>query len=96
MARLTYGRGSNVLIPPTWLALRYFVWVKPIIKKGIYYYQTYRIKLAFQDLFTQPDRESGEAYLKRWYFWATHCRLQPMIEAAKTIKRHWEEVLSWF
>lgn len=58
--------------------------------------RAYRIKLAFQDLFTQSDRESGEAHLKRWYFWATHSRLQPMIEAAKTIKRHWEGVVSWF
>jgi len=43
-----------------------------------------------------PDRDTGEMYLKRWYFWATHSRIDPMIKAAKTIKRHWEGVLSWF
>jgi transposase len=30
----------------------------------------------------------GEKHLKRWYFWATHSRLQPIIEAAKAVKRH--------
>jgi transposase len=34
--------------------------------------------------------------LKKWYFWATHSRLQPIIEAAHTIKRHWDGVLQWF
>jgi transposase len=34
--------------------------------------------------------------LKKWYFWATHSRLQPMIDAARTIKRHWQGVLRWF
>jgi hypothetical protein len=34
--------------------------------------------------------------LKKWYLWATHSRLQPMIDAACTIKRHWQGVLHWF
>jgi len=44
----------------------------------------------------EARREAGEAFLKRWYFWATHSRLEPIIQAAKTIKRHWEGVLNWF
>ena len=36
------------------------------------------------------------AFLKRWYFWATHSRLAPMIEAARTVKRHWDGILRWF
>lgn len=57
--------------------------------------RAYQIRLTFQDLYNQPKAEA-EAFLKRWYFWATHCRLPPMIEAAKTIKRHWNGVLRWF
>jgi transposase len=57
--------------------------------------RAYQIRLTFQDLYDQPKAEA-EAFLKRWYFWATHCRLPPMIEAAKTIKRHWDGVLRWF
>ena len=58
--------------------------------------RAYQIKLNFQEFYSLPDRESGETYLKRWYYWATHSRLEPMIEAARTIKRHWDGVLSWF
>jgi transposase len=55
----------------------------------------YQIKLTFQDLYKHP-REQAEEFLNRWYFWATHSRLQPMIAAARTIKRHWAGVLGWF
>ncbi len=58
--------------------------------------RAYNIRLAFQDFFTQPDRPAGDSWLKSWYFWATHSRLQPIIEAAKTVKSHWNGVLSWF
>lgn len=57
--------------------------------------RAYHIKLTFQDLYDQ-SRRSAEAFLKRWYFWATHSRLQPIIDAARTIKRHWDGILQWF
>ena len=47
------------------------------------------IRLAFQDFYQMASREAAEALLKQWYFWATHSRLPPVIEAARTIKRHW-------
>lgn len=58
--------------------------------------RAYHIRLNFQELFSQPSRQSGETFLKAWYWWATHSRLKPMVDAAKTIKRHWDGVLSWF
>lgn len=58
--------------------------------------RAYQIRLTFQDLYAQPSREAAEAFLKKWYFWATHSRLQPVIEAAGTIKRHWNGILRWF
>ena len=57
--------------------------------------RAYHIRINFQDFFTQPT-ETAEPFLKKWYFWATHSRLQPIIEAAYTIKRHWDGVLRWF
>jgi len=56
--------------------------------------RAYQIRLAFQEFYQQPI-ESAEAFLKKWYFWSTHSRLQPIIDAAHTIKRHWEGVLRW-
>ena len=57
--------------------------------------RAYHLKLNFQELFTQPVEQS-EAFLKKWYFWATHSRLEPMKKAAATIKRHWNGILRWF
>ena len=34
--------------------------------------------------------------VQRWYFWATHSRLPPIIDAAHTVKRHWDGILRWF
>jgi len=58
--------------------------------------RAYQLKINFQEFYSLVDRESGEAYLKRWYYWATHSRLEPMIKVAKTIKRHWDGILNWF
>ena len=33
---------------------------------------------------------------KHWYFWATHSRLQPVIDAAHTLKRHEAGLMSYF
>lgn len=57
--------------------------------------RAYHIRLNFQELFSQPP-QMAEAYLKKWYFWATHSRLEPIKQAAYTIKRHWDGVLRWF
>src|SRR5208282_744094 len=57
--------------------------------------RAYRIRLAFQELYLQPAR-NAEAFLKKWYWWATHSRLPPMIEAARMVKRHWNGILRWF
>ena len=57
--------------------------------------RAYHIRLNFQQLFDQAVEQS-EAYLKKWYFWATRSRLEPIKQAAYTIKRHWDGVLRWF
>lgn len=57
--------------------------------------RAYHIRLNFQELWNQAS-ENAEAFLKQWYFWATHSRLEPIKEAAYTIKRHWDGILRWF
>jgi transposase len=57
--------------------------------------RAYNIKLALRDFWGYKYRKSAESYLKRWYFWATHSRLDPVIECDKTIKRHWNGVTNY-
>ena len=58
--------------------------------------RAYALRWGLQGLYVQPDRERGAAYLKRWYFWATHSRLEPVKKVARTLKAHWEGILNWF
>jgi len=57
--------------------------------------RAYHIKLNFQEIFNQ-SHDAAELLLKKWFFWATHSRLKPVIDAAYTIRRHWNGVLQWF
>jgi transposase len=34
-------------------------------------------------------------YFKRWYFWATHSRLAPIKKAAKTLKAHVDNIVTY-
>ena len=57
--------------------------------------RAYHIRMNFQELWQQPPHTS-EAFLKKWYFWATHSHLEPIKKAAYTVKRHWDGILRWF
>ncbi len=53
------------------------------------------LREAFQQLYAAPTESDFELLLNRWYFWATHSRLEPMKKVAKTIKKHWDGILQW-
>ena len=57
--------------------------------------KAYNIRQSFQDIYQATTKEEFETYLKKWYFWATHSRLDPIIKAAKTIKKHWDGIIMW-
>lgn len=56
--------------------------------------RAYHLRLAFQEFWTLPA-ERAEAFLKGWYRWAARCRLWPIVEFAKTVRRHWAGILRW-
>ena len=53
------------------------------------------IRENFQEIYKAATDAEFEILLKKWYFWATHSRLEPIIKAAKTIKNHWDGVVAW-
>jgi transposase len=57
--------------------------------------KAYQIRLAFQDLYLQPH-EDAKKFLDKWFFWATHSRIQPIIDVARTIRAHQDGILRWF
>jgi transposase len=54
------------------------------------------IRENFQEIYESPSKKDFEVNLKKWYYWATHSRMEPIINAAKTIKKHWDGVLRWY
>lgn len=58
-------------------------------------FRALNLREAFQQLYSAPTEEAFEILLNKWYFWATHSRLEPMKKVAKTIKKHWDGVLQW-
>ena len=57
--------------------------------------RAYHIKLALERFWELKEPVHAACYLKRWYFWATHSRLKPIVEVAKAIKRYWNGVVSY-
>lgn len=54
-----------------------------------------RIRESFQEIYKSNNVEEFEQLLKKWYFWASHSRLEPMKIAAKSIKNHWDGIVNW-
>lgn len=53
------------------------------------------IRENFQEIYKAKSVKQFEGLLKKWYFWATHSRIESIKQAAYTIKRHWDGVIRW-
>jgi transposase len=58
--------------------------------------RAYLLKEAFRDFWDYTSRAWAEKYLNQWLWWATHSRLNPFRDFAGLIKRHKENILSYF
>jgi len=47
--------------------------------------RAYHIRENFQEIYKEETQEGFKRALKKWYFWATHSRIEGTKEAAKTI-----------
>ena len=54
------------------------------------------LRESFQALYEDPTFNEFSTSLKKWYWWASHSRLEPMKDAARTIKKHWDGILRWW
>jgi len=58
--------------------------------------RAWAIKEALRRLWHYVYPASGKKYWKKWYFWATHSRLDPIRKAAETLRRHIDNILTYF
>lgn len=62
---------------------------------GLKTWRAMLIRECYQDIYKSVDEDEFARLLKKWYFWATHSRLEPIKAVAKTIKRHWYGIQNW-
>ncbi len=58
--------------------------------------RAWAIKESLRGFWDYVYPKCAAKYFQAWYFWATHSRLAPIIEAAKTLKRHLPNLLTYF
>jgi transposase len=58
--------------------------------------RAWAMKESLRQLWSEASYANALAFWKKWYFWATHSKLKPMIQVAKTINRHVHNVLTYF
>jgi transposase len=58
--------------------------------------RAWAIKESLRHFWNYTYPKNAEKFFKRWYFWASHSRLKPMIEAAKTLKSRITNILTYF
>ena len=58
--------------------------------------RAWAIKESLREFWTYGYAKPARRYFRRWYFWATHSRLSPVIKAAKTLHRHLPNILTYF
>jgi transposase len=54
------------------------------------------LKESLRELWQYTRVGWAERHWKRWYVWATHSRLTPVIETARTIQHHLPNVITFF
>lgn len=57
--------------------------------------RAWSIKEMFKHFWFYSYQGAAMRFFNRWYYWATHSRLKPIIAAAKTIKRHLPGILAY-
>ncbi len=68
---------------------------KELQKQDLDVSRAWAIKENLKHLWDYHSEKWARKFFKKWYFWATHSRLEPMIKAAKTIKNHFENVVTY-
>ena len=58
--------------------------------------RAYLLKERFRDLWSYKTKSWAKKHLKQWFWRATHSRLESIREFAWMIRRHEENILTWF
>lgn len=57
--------------------------------------RAWSIKEFFLGLWDYTYEKSARKFFKKWYFWATHSQLKPIVKVAKMLKKHLGNILTY-
>lgn len=57
--------------------------------------RAWAIKELLKQMWSYRSKTWARKFFDRWYYWATHSRLAPVVVAAKTVKRHLQGLLNY-
>jgi transposase len=78
------------------LPARYWPRLRDLRASDLKTARAWAIKENVRHLWRYKSCTWAEKYWKKWYFWATHSRLEPIKEAAKTLKDHQYGIMNFF
>lgn len=58
--------------------------------------RAHAIKESFRHFWNYRYLGNARRFFKGWYYWTTHSRLKPLVQAAKRFNRHLERILNYF
>lgn len=58
--------------------------------------RAWAIREQFLDFHAQRNESAGRRIFKKWYSWASRCRMEPMKRVGEMIKEHFERIVTWF
>lgn len=70
--------------------------LQALLHKPLRTARAWALKESFRQLWDQPTITAAAGHFRQWYYWATHSRLGPMIQAAKSFKVYLRSILNYF
>ena len=70
--------------------------LEALLHKPLRTARAWALKESFRELWDQPTITAAAEHFRQWYYWATHSRLWPMIQAAKCFKVYLRSILNYF
>lgn len=65
-------------------------------QRGLQILKAYELKELFRHLWGYRSKAWAKKYLDRWFWWATHSRIEPMRDFAWMLRRHEDGILAYF
>jgi len=77
---------------PDWRKEEFAAIRKANLKTG----RAWSIKESLRKFWHYRYSKSALGYFRRWYYWATHSRLAPIVKAAKTLDKFLPNIMTYF